>query len=209
MLSKNGTKGCARFLVGYLCLVLAMPLSAIPAAAAPGDTRTTPVVPMELPIEIEIELSPAGSLKQAPLWKELIQLLQNPYGPDGTPGTADDGTIDRRPSFSPGPDNVLGTLDDLVLPALNVFPLDFNFLTGQPMRLRTSDGEVSWDQPGPLFDPAEIVATDNFSSPTALRDPIGELVASNDAVLDAGEQMGGATPCVFNGVDNTCGYLIV
>ena len=34
---------------------------------------------MELPIEVEIELSPAGSLKQAPLWKELYQLLKNPY----------------------------------------------------------------------------------------------------------------------------------
>ena len=28
-------------------------------------------------------------------------------------------------------------------------------LTGLPMRLRTSDGEISLDNPGPLFDPEE------------------------------------------------------
>ena len=56
-------------------------LPVAPAMAAPGHTLTTPVVPMELPIEVEIELSPAGSLKQALLWKELVQLLQNPYAP--------------------------------------------------------------------------------------------------------------------------------
>ena len=53
------------------------------------------------------------------------------------------------------------------MPALNVFSPGYNFLTGQPLRLRTSDGEVSWDQPGPLFDPDEAVATDAFNSPTA------------------------------------------
>ncbi|MFZ5471760.1 MAG: hypothetical protein ACOZIN_20215 [Myxococcota bacterium] len=127
--------------------------------------RTTPIVPMELPLEVEIELSPAGSLKQAPLWKELYQLLKNPYGPDGVPGTADDGTIVRRPGFG------------VAMPPLKVYPLDYNFLTGQPLRLRASDGEVSWDQPGPLFDPEEVVATDAFNTPTQLRTVLGHLVA--------------------------------
>jgi hypothetical protein len=112
---------------------------------------------MELPIEVEIELSPAGSLKQAPLWKELIQLLYDPYSP-----------VVRRPGFG------------VAMPPLNTYPLDYNFLTGQPMRLRTSDGEVSWDQPGPFFDPAEVVATDAFNTPTELRTAIGHLVACPD-----------------------------
>ncbi len=109
---------------------------------------------MELPIEVEIELSPAGSLKQAPLWKELVQLLKNPYAP-----------VVRRPGFG------------VTMPPLNVYPLGYNFLTAQPMRLRTSDGEISWDQPGPLFDTAENVAVDAFNAPTQLRTPIGHLVA--------------------------------
>lgn len=112
---------------------------------------------MELPIEVEIELSPAGSLKQALLWKELVQLLEDPYAP-----------VVRRPGFG------------VSMPAVNMYPLNYNFLTAQPMRLRTSDGEVSWDQPGPLFDPGEDVAPDAFSTPTALRTPIGHLVACPD-----------------------------
>lgn len=125
--------------------------------AAPGSAFTTPVVPMELPIEVEIELSPAGSLKQAALWKELVQLLENPYAP-----------VERRPGFG------------VVMPELNTYPLDYNFLTSQPLRLRTSDGEVSWDQPGPLFDPDEDVAVDAFNTPIELRTVIGHLVACPD-----------------------------
>jgi hypothetical protein len=129
------------------------------AHAAPGDTLQTPVVPMELPIEVEIELSPAGSLKQAALWKELVQLLYDPYSP-----------VVRRPGFG------------VAMPPLNVYSLDYNFLTGQPMRLRTSDGEVSWDQPGPLFDPDEVIAVDAFNTPTELRTPIGHVVACPDTL---------------------------
>jgi len=190
----KGNRLFSKGLATILCLSLALPF---PVLAAPGDVTRTPVTPMELPIEVEIELSPAGSLKQAPLWKEMIQLLENPYGPDGLPGTADDGTITRRPSFTATP-----------LPTLNVFPLDYNFLTGQPMRLRTNDGEVSWDQPGPLFDPAEPVQLDAFNTPTALRTPVGALIASNDNVLDEGEE-NGTTPCVAGVAGATCGYLLV
>jgi len=132
-------------------------LPVAPALAAPGDTLLTPVTPMELPIEVEIELSPAGSLKQAALWKELVQLLENPYAP-----------IERRPGFG------------VTMPPLNLYPLDYNFLTAQPSRLRTSDGEVSWDQPGPMFDTQEVVAIDAFNTPTELRTAIGHLVACPD-----------------------------
>lgn len=136
-----------------------------------GQTLTTPVTPMELPVEIEIELSPAGSLKQVALWKELYQLLEDPYAvtcadPDD-PSTCVS-TIERRPGF--------GT----ELPPLKVFPLGYNFLTGQPLRLRTSDGEVSWDQPGPLFDPHEVVETDELNTPLATRTVIGHIVACPD-----------------------------
>ena len=149
-----------------LFLVFSMVFNVVPLMGAPGDVLTTPITPMELPIEVEIELSPAGSLKQVGTWPELLSLLEDPYAP-----------AERRPSFNPGPDGILGNADDVPLPALNTYPLGYNFLTGQPLRLRTSDGEVSWDQPGPLFDTSEVVTTDIFSSPTQLRSVVGHLVA--------------------------------
>lgn len=156
-------------------VVLITLLTATAVMAAVGDTHLTPSTPMELPVEVEIELSPAGSLKQAALWKELFQLMQDPYSP-----------IERRPSFNPGPDGVLGTADDVPLPDLNTYDLGYNFLTGQPLRLRTSDGEVSWDQPGPLFDPAEscldpgTINCDIYNTPSETRTVIGHLVACPD-----------------------------
>lgn len=137
-----------------------------PVMAQAGGTITTPTVPSELPVEIETELAP-GSLKQAPLWKELIQLLEHPYGPDNRPGTADDGTVVRRPGFG------------AVMPPLNVYPLTYLPHTGQPLRLRTSDGEVCFDQPGPLFDPDEVVPVDANNVPLQLRTIIGSLVVDN------------------------------
>ncbi|QKX18831.1 cytochrome c peroxidase [Microbulbifer sp. YPW1] len=152
MASRIRLVGLSGIVTGLAITVLAM--AGRPAHSEPGDTLQTPVTPMELPVEVEIELSPAGSLKQAPLWKELYQMLENPYQP-----------VERRPGFG------------VEMPALNVWPLDYNFLTGQPLRRRTSDGEISWDLPGPLFDPDETVATDEFNAPTELRSVIGALVA--------------------------------
>ncbi|MDP1822302.1 MAG: cytochrome c peroxidase [Archangium sp.] len=153
--------------------------------AAMGDVSQTPETPMELPVEVEIELSPAGSLKQALLWKELLELLEEPGAvdcPADDPGTPFENesyfcraTIERRPSFTATP-----------LPPINIYSPAYNFLTGQPLRLRTSDGEVSWDQPGPLFstdesclDPGSL-SCDAFNTPIALRTVIGHLVACPD-----------------------------
>jgi len=132
----------------------------------------TPATPMELPIEVEIEVSPAGSLKQAPLWKEMYQLLTNPYAytcsDPGNPATCVS-TLPRRPGFG------------VAMPPLNIWPLGYNFLTAQPLRLRTDNGEVSWDQPGPLFDPdlAEV-PLDEFNTPLQTRTIIGHVVACPD-----------------------------
>jgi cytochrome c peroxidase len=153
---------------------LGLALCAAPAAAQNGSVLTTPDTPMELPIEVEIELSPAGSLKQAPLWKEIIQQLRNPYAP-----------VVRRPGFG------------VAMPPLDTYDLDYNFLTGQLLRLRTSDGEVSWDQPGPLFDQAEEVFPDPFSTPTQLRTPIGHLVACPDPGPGAGGYQAATLPATF------------
>jgi cytochrome c peroxidase len=133
-----------------------------PVAADPGEIGQTPTVPMELPVEIEVETGPA-SLKQAPLWQELIQLLRDPYLAPTTPTGFGPSQVVRRRSFG------------VTMPPLNVWSVCYNFLTGQPLRLRTSDGEVSWDQPGPLFDPDEDVPVDQFNVPTQLRTIIGEL----------------------------------
>ena len=150
--------------VGVSMLAAGLLFVAGVAWGAPGSTFRTPAVPMEFPIEVEIELSPAGSLKQAPLWRELYQLLKKPYA-----------EVVRRPGFG------------VAMPKLNVYPLDYNFLTGQPIRLRTSDGEMSWDQPGPLFDRDQscldnTLGCDQFNTPTELRTVVGHLVACpNDA----------------------------
>jgi len=156
-------------------VAVALSLTTAPnLAQGPGSVLRTPVGPMELPIEVEIELSPAGSLKQAPLWKELFQLLKNPYAvdcPPDDPATPTnesyycEATIARREAFG-------GTM-----PRLRIYSPGYNFLTAQPMRRRTSDLEVSWDQPGPLFDPNENVGTSAFNEPLALRTPVGHLVA--------------------------------
>lgn len=163
---KQGKWLIKKGLVIALCVTQALPFTVMPAMADPGDTLQTPATPMELPVEVEIELAPAASLKQAPLWKELLQLLENPYAP-----------VVRRPAFRQA-----GDPRGPNLPALNVWPLDYNFLTAQPLRLRTSDGEVSWDQPGPLFDPEEVVPTNEFNVPQALRTIVGELVVRTHGV---------------------------
>ncbi len=159
-----------RCLVAALSLVMTF-ITVIPALAAPGDTVETLAQPFELPVEIEVELGPA-SLKQAPLWKELIQLLREP---DLAPieGTAfGPSAVERRPGFG------------ATMPPLNVWPLNYNFLTSQPLRLRTSDGGISWDQPGPLFHPDGTaggpVAVDANNVPTELLEVVGHMVACPD-----------------------------
>jgi hypothetical protein len=69
-----------------LLLVFGLVFPAGPGMADPGGVVFTPVQPMEIPMEIEIETGPA-SLKQAWLWKEMYQLLEDPYA-----------TVERRPA---------------------------------------------------------------------------------------------------------------
>jgi cytochrome c peroxidase len=139
-----------------------------------GTTVFTPEVQPELPIEVETELAPAASLKQAPLWHELAQILEDPSviscpleDDPATPGTDESAhcvaNIARRPSFTSRP-----------LPPLNVWSPCFNVLTGQPLRLRTTDGEISWDQPGLLFGP------DDGDPLTPITDVIGRLVVDGE-----------------------------
>ena len=192
-----------RCLVALLCETMAL-LPASPALAQVGSVASTPVGPMELPIEVEIELSPAGSLKQAPLWKEIYQHLKNPQAyscPADDPNTLENesyfctSTIQRREGFG------------VTMPALRIFSPGYNFLTAQPMRRRTSDGEVSWDQPGPMFDPDENVSPDAFNTPTVLRTPIGHLVACPNPGAD-GLYQAAAVPANFcEGKDD--GSLVV
>lgn len=190
--------------------VVVMLVSSSGALAEPGEQLVTPVVPMEMPIELEVETAP-GSLKQAPTWPELLELLENPYDP-----------VERRPNFT-----------EEGLPDLEVWALDYNFLTAEPMRLRPNDGEASLDQPGILVDPAEgvpHVGADQFNVVPGTRTPLGALVASEDVILDDNEippqiyeQLGidptdGYDPAPCDTVqpelgerwsDQTCGYLLV
>jgi hypothetical protein len=155
-------------------LALAIWVTSPQAHQCPAGVVCTPPVPLELPVEVETELAPAGSLKQAPLWHEVAALLDNPNlvtcsTPDdpSTPQVESAECIahtERRPSFGNKP-----------LPPLNVWSPCFNVLTGQPLRLRTSDGEISWDQPGPLFGP------DDDGDPLTVNTNItGELVVDGD-----------------------------
>ncbi len=171
---------------------------ASPAMAQLGGIITTPSVVPELPIEVETEVGPAGSLKRVPLWKETVEFLEDPYAmtcEDDDPLTDFNenahclSTAERRPFF----DSFFladGTLnpdrgDEIEMPGdFKVFNPCHNVLTGQPMRSRP-DGEIDWNQPGYLFDPDEVVPVEDPSEslgiasniPTELRTPIGILVA--------------------------------
>ncbi len=192
----------------YLIVAAAFSMVVVTAAvAATGDVATSPPIPIEQPVEIEVETAP-GSLKQAPLWKELYQLLDDPYE-----------APERRDGFG------------VVMPDLDLWALDYNFLTAEPMRLRPSDGEVSLDQPGALFDPDEAVAKHAlYDIPVVARTAVGALIASEDDVLDPEEipsqiyaQLGEDDPTGGTGVacptlpvaintlwsNQTCGYLLV
>ena len=148
--------------VAALCGAVAA-LALTPSPAGAQDTITPAVVP-ELPVEIETEIAPGGSLKKVPLWKETKQLLENPLAflcsvasdPDTCTTTAE---IERRPGFGS------------TMPPLDVWPPNFNVLTGQPMRLRPSDGGIDWNQPGPLFDPDQDVGAVGGTPHERLRPP--------------------------------------
>ncbi len=129
----------------------------------------TPPVPLELPVEVETELAPAGSLKQAPLWHEIAEVLEHPDLIDcsgSVDGTECIAYTERREGFG------------VDMPPLNVWNPCFNVLTGQPLRWR-EDGEISWDQPGLLFGPDDGDAT------TPLTEVIGNIVvdANNNLVV--------------------------
>ena len=129
-------KGAAAFFVVTLVLVM----TGTPNLAQQGTVARTPVGPMELPIEVEIELSPAGSLKQAAVWKELYQLLRIPTRsvvlPTIPPLTRREQLLHR--------DNPAARGFRHHMPPLRIYSPGYNFLTAQPLRRRTSDGEVSW-----------------------------------------------------------------
>jgi cytochrome c peroxidase len=193
------------------CMALAGVYVVSAGTAARADVVYTPgpppepndpvgFIPQELPIEVETELAPAGSLKQAPLWKELERLLKDPYGEEGAVGTQ------RRPSFlPPGCSYPIGTAAPTVpctvlMPTLNVYPLDKSVLTDEPLRYRVLDGqeiseEISWDQPGALFDPVAI----GPGWPAGLLPIIGFIVVDeeNNLVVCNGTdaQEDGVWPC--------------
>lgn len=145
----------------------------LPSQVWGQDSILNPSVLSELPVEIETEFGPAGSLKQAPLWKELATMLEDPYA-----------APTRRPSFLPAGCSYQAdadlACDDALMPDLSTYPLDYAPQTGQTLRLRTSDGEISWDQPGVLFDPDEFIPVDANNIPLALRTVIGELFIDAD-----------------------------
>jgi len=133
---KNRKRQLTTFLVGYLCLALAGPVT--PAMAAPGDIVTngtssglrTPSAGFLFEPEV-----PFTSLKNVPTWSELEQLLDNPYLVTFDPSTPGNDSgfpsyratgITRRPGFG------------VTLPSLLIHPLNYNPTTGEEMRLINS-----------------------------------------------------------------------
>jgi hypothetical protein len=143
----------------------------------------TPAVRPELPVEIETELAP-GSLKQAPSWMELAQILEDPSvvecPPDNPETTLEDesrfctANIQRRQSF--------GT----TMPPLNVWSPCTNVLTGERLRRRVSDGEISWDKPGILF-----TREDDGDTTTPITEVIGSLGLDDEGQLVVSERADG------------------
>ena len=139
-----GERGKPSALTRSLAASLSITMAALPvtpALAAPGDIVTngtttinnTPTgVPIATPRGFAFEPEvPFTSLKHAPTWSELEQMLDNPYlvtNDPATPGN-DQGfpsyrsNITRRPGFG------------VVLPQLLVHPLNYNTTIGEEMRL--------------------------------------------------------------------------
>lgn len=189
----RGTR--SKLVAAAIAYGLAVLFTVTSPVAQRGGIITTPTVPLELPTEVELELAP-GSLKDAPLFHELAELLEHPSDISCT--TLDDpatpafderneciALTERRPSFLPpgcsyDPTTGLPPCDDALMPPLKIWSPNFNVLTGQPMRLRVSDGEISWDQPGPLFGPGPPPPPGSDDAPGTGFVIIGALVVDAD-----------------------------
>ena len=160
---------------------LAAALALTIGSLAGAQVIETPTVPLELPVEVETELAPAGSLKQAPLWHEIAALLEEPDAIDCS-GSAD-GT--ECVALTPRREN-----PGVTMPPLKVWSPCFNVLTGQPLRWGMNNGEpsgeISWDQPGLLFGPDDGDAT------TPVEEVIGNLVVDDENNLVVSNPSGNA-----------------
>ena len=84
------------------------------------------------------------------------------------------------------------------MPPLKIWHPNHNVLTDEPLRLRTSDGEISWDKPGPLFGP------DDGDPATPVTEMIGRLVARSNGTLIAPQPVGQPGPATgLHGGRNT------
>ena len=167
-------KGLAAFMASLVVFTVS------PSLAQETGVVTTPPVPLELPVEVELELAP-GSLKQAPLWHEIAEILEDPYNyrcndPDPNKCVA---RTPRRPSFLPAGCSYQPNLPPGIprcttnMPRLNIWNPNHNVLTDQPLRYGIS-GEINWDQPGYLFGP------DDGDPTTPVTEIIGALVVDAD-----------------------------
>ncbi len=141
----------------------------------------TPSTRAELPIEVETEVSPAGSLKNVPLWKETVELLEDPHNytcPPDDPATLYDDESIRCISGTERRESFLAT----EMPPLTIVNPCHNILTGQSLRFQPG-GELDWNQPGPLFDPSEIVGIEDpvTNIPSEQRTIIGYLVIDEES----------------------------
>ena len=186
-MARKVTARFGRLAIGLAVVAYVMAL-AVAITAQQGAVVRSPATPPELPLEIETELSPAASLKQAPLWQELAQILKNPSAvecPADDPNTFDDeskyciANIQRRQTFG------------ATMPPLAVWNPCFNVLTGEPLRYQiTADGsvgEISWDKPGLLFGP------DDGDVSTPLSQVIGRLVVDEQNQLVVADRAEGVT----------------
>jgi cytochrome c peroxidase len=134
-------------------LAVQLAVGALPAMAAKGDIVTTGTpsgitIPGGFRFEPEV---PFTSLKNAPTWNELEQLLDNPYivtYDAATPGN-DNGfpsyratAMTRRPAFG------------VTLPPLLVHPLNYNPTTGEEMRI------INVNYPGGTFSVVDQLVVD-------------------------------------------------
>jgi len=149
------TRGLALF----LALNLAVPFSALPAMAAPGDvvvngTSTGITTPNAFKFEPEV---PFTSLKNVPTWSELEQLLDNPYAVTLDPGTP--GNDQGFPSYRATGITRRQSFGGVTLPPLLVHPLNYNPTTGEEMRL------INAGYPGGTFNVVDELVFDGPVGP--------------------------------------------
>jgi hypothetical protein len=196
-------------------VALALPASVPPAMAEPGDIiDNSGQIPFEQAFfAFEVE-SPLDSLKGVPIWDELEQMLDNPYQFVLEPSVRgnDQGwpsyrlTQPRRRSFifrdAAGEPCAPGSTGcaEVPLPQHIIHPLNYNYMTGEEMRLLNILFQgAPWEVPATLDQTGPTTYT--YSYVPVEVSPGAERVETDEAAIDFNSPIAPETETCIISVD--------